>query len=63
MTPDVSEAELRTILTLADYSAEDKKNDETRECDFDLAIEEVENSFKSKKEKEEKDLQSKIKRA
>lgn len=57
MSGDPSEAELRAILTLADYSAEEKKNDETKECDFDLAIEEVENSFKSKKEKEEKDVQ------
>jgi ATP-dependent 26S proteasome regulatory subunit len=57
LSGDPSEAELRAILTLADYSAEEKKNDETKECDFDLAIEEVENSFKSKKEKEEKDVQ------
>jgi len=58
-----TEAELRPILSLPDYSAEEKKQDETRECDYDEASEEVENTHKSKKEKDEKEMQQKIKRA
>ena len=45
------------MLRLSDYSPEEKKADETREADWDFAIEEVENNHKSKKEKEKLELE------
>jgi hypothetical protein len=53
---------MKTLLRCADYTADEIKEDETTDLDWDFAIKEVEDSDKAAKDKAAKDLAKKLAR-